>query len=387
MSFRTVVRRLLVPSGGAVRREPVARGSVLAVLVFLAAGAGAPRQRMVAPRLPRSASRTASPRGRKCGGSRPRQRLSGVGVLDEPGNAVAGQPLDRSCSRGRARPATCPVSRDGSTIRDGSAATGRPWRRSSRQSSALGGRGPAAAGVAPRRRHRGVLPVHRRRRRRRARGLIAVDVGAEGLAPAAGRLRCSRARSRRAAAQDARARRAPDVHESPGSCWRSSTALAAFAAIAWRGAASRDPGEPRTLVVVRRELHRNSARPGRQPADAAVGPRDRFGVPLVVVMGAYLSATWLGWYLAVSLGFSGHNNEAGAAARCDEFRSSSGSASSRIELPVTSSALGGPKSVDGRVVVRTWLIDVCGRPEPHRYRRYGYQHCASCRQRRGTRAE
>ncbi|MCA1851261.1 MAG: hypothetical protein LC647_02380, partial [Beggiatoa sp.] len=37
-------------------------------------------------------------------------------------------------------------------------------------------------------------------------------------------------------------------------------------------------------------------------------------------LGAILSCVWFGWYLAVSLGFNGHNNEAGGASRSDSYR-------------------------------------------------------------------
>lgn len=37
-------------------------------------------------------------------------------------------------------------------------------------------------------------------------------------------------------------------------------------------------------------------------------------------LGAILSCVWFGWYLAVSLGFNGHNNEAGGASRLDSYR-------------------------------------------------------------------
>ena len=38
------------------------------------------------------------------------------------------------------------------------------------------------------------------------------------------------------------------------------------------------------------------------------------------LIGALLSCVWLGWYLAVSLAFNGHNNEAGGGARTEKFR-------------------------------------------------------------------
>jgi hypothetical protein len=41
---------------------------------------------------------------------------------------------------------------------------------------------------------------------------------------------------------------------------------------------------------------------------------------LALGLGAILSCTWLGWYLAVSLCFDGHNNEAGGGARIERFK-------------------------------------------------------------------
>jgi hypothetical protein len=41
---------------------------------------------------------------------------------------------------------------------------------------------------------------------------------------------------------------------------------------------------------------------------------------LALGLGAILSCTWLGWYLAVSLCFDGHNNEAGGGARIEKFK-------------------------------------------------------------------
>ena len=38
------------------------------------------------------------------------------------------------------------------------------------------------------------------------------------------------------------------------------------------------------------------------------------------VFGAFLSCVWLGWYLGVCLGFNGHNNESGGAARIEKFK-------------------------------------------------------------------
>ena len=42
-----------------------------------------------------------------------------------------------------------------------------------------------------------------------------------------------------------------------------------------------------------------------------------FGAALI---GALLSCVWFGWYLAVSLAFNAHNNEAGGGARTEQFR-------------------------------------------------------------------
>jgi hypothetical protein len=81
------------------------------------------------------------------------------------------------------------------------------------------------------------------------------------------------------------------------------------------------------------------------------------GIPVAAVLGVFLSAIWLGWYLTVSIGYAGHNNEAGAAARVDEFRQF-------IRFQVTPDRLighvigvGRPSVVNHRVVVPTWLID------------------------------
>ncbi len=38
------------------------------------------------------------------------------------------------------------------------------------------------------------------------------------------------------------------------------------------------------------------------------------------ILGSVLSCTWFGWYLAVSLGFNGHNNEAGGGSRTASYR-------------------------------------------------------------------
>jgi hypothetical protein len=45
-------------------------------------------------------------------------------------------------------------------------------------------------------------------------------------------------------------------------------------------------------------------------------------IPILIagVFGAFLSCVWLGWYLGVCLGFHGHNNEAGGAARIEKFK-------------------------------------------------------------------
>jgi hypothetical protein len=41
---------------------------------------------------------------------------------------------------------------------------------------------------------------------------------------------------------------------------------------------------------------------------------------LAILLGGVMSMVWLGWYLAVALGFNGHNNEAGGAGRLEKFR-------------------------------------------------------------------
>jgi hypothetical protein len=41
---------------------------------------------------------------------------------------------------------------------------------------------------------------------------------------------------------------------------------------------------------------------------------------LAGVAGAVLCCLWFGWYLAVSLSYQGHNNEAGGAARIERFK-------------------------------------------------------------------
>lgn len=38
------------------------------------------------------------------------------------------------------------------------------------------------------------------------------------------------------------------------------------------------------------------------------------------VVGAFFACVWFGWYLAVSLAFHGHNNEAGGGMRCEQYR-------------------------------------------------------------------
>ena len=45
-----------------------------------------------------------------------------------------------------------------------------------------------------------------------------------------------------------------------------------------------------------------------------------FPIFLCGVFGAFLSCVWLGWYLGVCLGFNGHNNESGGAARIEKFK-------------------------------------------------------------------
>ena len=45
-----------------------------------------------------------------------------------------------------------------------------------------------------------------------------------------------------------------------------------------------------------------------------------FPIFLGGVFGAFLSCVWLGWYLGVCLGFNGHNNESGGAARIEKFK-------------------------------------------------------------------
>lgn len=43
-------------------------------------------------------------------------------------------------------------------------------------------------------------------------------------------------------------------------------------------------------------------------------------ITLAAVFGALLSCVWVSWYFAVCLGFNGHNNEAGGAARIERFK-------------------------------------------------------------------
>lgn len=47
-----------------------------------------------------------------------------------------------------------------------------------------------------------------------------------------------------------------------------------------------------------------------------------FGLSILIVgyLGYYLSRVWFSWYLAVSLAFNGHNNEAGGASRIEGFK-------------------------------------------------------------------
>jgi hypothetical protein len=44
------------------------------------------------------------------------------------------------------------------------------------------------------------------------------------------------------------------------------------------------------------------------------------GLAAAVVLGFLLSMSWLSWYFAVALGFQGHNNEVGGAARIEQFK-------------------------------------------------------------------
>ena len=43
-------------------------------------------------------------------------------------------------------------------------------------------------------------------------------------------------------------------------------------------------------------------------------------IALACVFGAFLSCVWVSWYFAVCLGFNGHNNEVGGAARIEHFK-------------------------------------------------------------------
>ncbi|WP_437281084.1 hypothetical protein WME90_11150 [Sorangium sp. So ce375] len=52
---------------------------------------------------------------------------------------------------------------------------------------------------------------------------------------------------------------------------------------------------------------------------AEVARNDWSRLVLLAPVGALFSAIWFGWYLVVSLAFNGHNNEAGSAARIDQF--------------------------------------------------------------------
>jgi Calcineurin-like phosphoesterase len=47
---------------------------------------------------------------------------------------------------------------------------------------------------------------------------------------------------------------------------------------------------------------------------------DSWSFALALGLGAILSCTWFGWYLAISLCFDGHNNEAGGGARIDHYK-------------------------------------------------------------------
>ena len=49
-------------------------------------------------------------------------------------------------------------------------------------------------------------------------------------------------------------------------------------------------------------------------------PSNIYQLPVAAVLGAVMSCVWFGWYLAVALAFNGHNNEAGGAARIEEFK-------------------------------------------------------------------
>ena len=57
------------------------------------------------------------------------------------------------------------------------------------------------------------------------------------------------------------------------------------------------------------------------PVDSSIHPQSFLAVVLVVGgIGALSSCVWFGWYLAVSLAFNGHYNEAGGAARVEKFK-------------------------------------------------------------------
>jgi hypothetical protein len=48
--------------------------------------------------------------------------------------------------------------------------------------------------------------------------------------------------------------------------------------------------------------------------------KDVTGLIAALLAGGVMSCVWLGWYLAVSLGFNGHNNEVGGATRIENFK-------------------------------------------------------------------
>ncbi|MBO0722355.1 MAG: hypothetical protein J2P41_16125, partial [Blastocatellia bacterium] len=48
--------------------------------------------------------------------------------------------------------------------------------------------------------------------------------------------------------------------------------------------------------------------------------KDVIGLISACMAGGVTSCIWLGWYLAVSLGFNGHNNEVGGAVRLENFK-------------------------------------------------------------------
>jgi len=80
-------------------------------------------------------------------------------------------------------------------------------------------------------------------------------------------------------------------------------------------------------------------------------------LPVVMLVGAALSTVWLGWYLVVALGFSGHNNEAGAASRVDRFREFIRFRVEPDRLTAHVVGVGRPQIVDGHVRVPAWVID------------------------------